>query len=160
MSPTRRRLPAILLAASALLWLAAGAAAATGLLGAHEHTAAAVPPGVAGVAELYVATYLASGEGTEARLAPLTTATPDLTGVPAEQRYAARAATTHVERRGPGRFEVTVGVDLLVADAGGYRRAGLRFLSVTILDRGGRLLAHGAPRSAHHTDPTSAGPRG
>lgn len=66
------------------------------------------PPAVGTYAELFVAAYLESGEGSEDGLIPFTGNTPDLRGMKAGGTEVRRTATASVEQVGAGYWSVIV----------------------------------------------------
>lgn len=140
-------------AAALLLWVlvVGGAAAGVAALAADRAPAPPTPvqlpdrpAGVGDWAELFVATWLAAGEGDTERLEMFTGTQADLQAG-REQLYPARTATVGVDDAGAGAWTVTVAADLLRAHAGGWEPAGLRFYEVGVVEADGQLAATGLP---------------
>jgi len=136
--------------ATAGLWLLIALAAAGGLralLGsAPARTApAAVPSGVPGFAEMFVATYLEAGSGQEATLRAFYPGPVDLQGVTPSGRYASRTAAVASSEPASGYWAVTVGAEVLVAAQGGYVRAGTHYYRVGVMTGSVGLVATSLP---------------
>ena len=115
----------------------------------------------AGFAELYVASFVAAGEGSEATLAPfLGEVPPSLDGVTAGQWFASRTTTTALERVTESRWAVIVAADLLRRDgdprAAAFVTVGVRFFRVEVVDDGAALVAAALP--AIVAGPVEGGP--
>jgi hypothetical protein len=106
---------------------------------------------VAGFAEVYVASFVAAGEGAESSLTPFLGEAPAaLGGVVAGEWFAARTTATSVERLDDDRWAVTVAADLLRRDDAAAAGApfvglGVRFFRVEVVDQAGSLVAAGLP---------------
>ncbi|MFP5319462.1 MAG: conjugal transfer protein [Acidimicrobiia bacterium] len=102
--------------------------------------------GPEGFAELYVSTFLESGEGDENRLRAFYPGSVQLRDVIPGSLYVARTATvdaTEVARR---YWSVTVAAEVLIPEGAGYRRAGTRFYQVGIAgDDGSAYVATSLP---------------
>jgi hypothetical protein len=99
---------------------------------AHPPKAAAPTVGPEGFAELYVATYLSAGEGTEASLRPFYPEAVELREVTSGALYAARTTTVEATAMGERYWSVTVAADVLSSDADGYRPLGNRYYQVAV----------------------------
>jgi hypothetical protein len=103
---------------------------------------------VAGFAELYVATFVGTGDDNEAALEPFLgrEQRPDLSGVKAGQYFASRTTTTTIQSLANGRLRATVATELLRSGPDGYASLGTRYFAVDVVDRGdGALVAAGLP---------------
>lgn len=123
------------------LWVLVGLAALGGLKGllaspAHAAAPAPKPPapttGPQGFAELFVATYLGAGQGTEDVLQPFCGQTPELRDVRPGVLYVARTATLDARSAGERYWSVTVAADVLSTAADGYHPVGTRFYQVGV----------------------------
>jgi hypothetical protein len=104
---------------------------------------------VAGFAELFVSTFLGSGEGEEGALATFMGGeTPDaLAGTVAGDWFASSTSTVSVVEIGDGRWRVTVAAALLrrSAKANEYAALGVRFFDLEVVQSGSGLTAPGLP---------------
>ncbi|MGH2769556.1 MAG: hypothetical protein ACRDJF_03420 [Actinomycetota bacterium] len=134
----RQRVVAIV---TACLWLLIAASAASGLLalitvarlpGAEPGREPALPAGVEGFAQLFVATYLETGEGTENVLRPFYPQSLSLKGIRPRQRYVARTASLEAMPTGADSWSVTVAAEILVEAEEGYRRDGVHYFTVRV----------------------------
>ena len=104
---------------------------------------------VAGFAELFLGTFLGSGEGAERSLATFMGGdTPDaLTGTVAGDWFASSTSTMNVLVTGTNRWRVTVAASLLrrAAGAGEYSALGVRFFDIEVVQSESGLSAHGLP---------------
>lgn len=144
-------------AATVLLWALVATSAVSGvaalLLQSREGTARSAPlspppsVGPQGFAELYVAAFLGeAGEGRESVLEPFYPGEVSLRGVTPAARYVARTVALDALRTGPGAYwSVTVAADLLTATEGGYRRDGVHYFRVGVLESGGGYVATSLP---------------
>jgi len=102
--------------------------------------------GPEGFAELYVATFLESGEGDEARLRAFYPSAVQLRDVIPGSLYVARTATVDAAEVARRYWSVTVAAEVLVPEGGGYRRAGTRFYQVGVAgDAGAAYVATSLP---------------
>ncbi|HVL27654.1 MAG TPA: conjugal transfer protein [Acidimicrobiales bacterium] len=88
--------------------------------------------GPEGFAELYVSTFLESGEGDEARLRAFYPGTVQLRDVIPGSLYVARTATVDAKEVARRYWSVTVAAEVLIPEGSGYRRAGTRFYQVGV----------------------------
>lgn len=155
---------------AALLWLLVVGGAAAGVAG---FAAAAAPPptpsptpaadetggrgGVDGWAELFVAAWLGAGDG-DALAGWLGGRTVELARN-RERLYAARTAAVGAEQGDDGLWTVTVAADVLAADDGGWRPAGLRWFEVGVVEVDGRRVAAGLPAQIPAPEPAGDPPR-
>jgi hypothetical protein len=98
--------------------------------------------GVEGFAELYVAAYL---EGAQQAVRTFYPEAPALDAVREGDRYVARAAAVRVRATGQDAWAVTVGVEVLVAAEGGYRRDGIHYFDVEVARSGDAYAATSLP---------------
>lgn len=139
--------------ATVALWglVAGGAVAGTaGLVAAGKPThqgrePAPAPRGAEGFAELFVATYLQAGEGTEEALQPFYPVEVSLRGVTPSSLYVARTVSLGAEPVAEHYWSVTVGAEVLEAVEGGYRPAGVRYFTVGIREADGGYVATSLP---------------
>jgi hypothetical protein len=142
---------------AAVLWLLVASAVLLGACGALRPAAPAppappavspLPDGLAGWAELYVATYLAAGAGEEDRLRAFYPALRQLTAPRPGTLYAGRTTTVAIDSAAhPGGSTsrhsglgcpdgayagVTVAVEVLAADGARYRPVGTRFYTAPV----------------------------
>jgi hypothetical protein len=102
--------------------------------------------GVAGFAELYVATYLtAAGAGAPDALEAFLAGPSDVTAMTPRARYVPHAATIDVAALGDGYWAATVAVEVLERLGDGYTPAGIHHYAVTIAEGPGGLVATGLP---------------
>lgn len=138
------------------LWalVTVGAAAGTvalvlQLAGAAEPAADVPAPGSStaaeGFAELYVAAFLAAGEGAEDALEPFYPEPVSLSGVEPGTVWVQRTAAVDVAAQGEGAWAVTVAAEVLLADDGGWRPGGRRFYQVGVAETGSGLAATSLP---------------
>ncbi len=140
------------------LWLLITASAASGLLSLiamarlpppPEEREPALPVGVEGFAQLFVATYLEAGEGAESALRPFYSQPLSLKGIRPGQRYVARTATLEAapdgRPLGADSWSVTVAAEVLVEAEGGYRRDGVHFFTVRVARTEDGLTATSLP---------------
>ena len=88
--------------------------------------------GPEGFAELYVSTFLESGEGDEGRLRAFYPGSVQLRDVIPGSLYVARTATVDAKEVSRRYWAVTVAAEVLIPEGGGYRRAGTRFYQVGV----------------------------
>ena len=121
------------------------------------------PPSVrwdaAGFAELYVAAFVAAGEGTEGTLTPFLGVAPSsLTGVVPGVWFASRTTTTAVARLDDRRWAVMVAADLLrrdgEADTAPYVAVGVRYFRVELVEADGGLVASSLPAMVASPSPS------
>ena len=102
--------------------------------------------GPAGFAELYVSTFLESGDGDEGRLQAFYPGRVELRDVVPGSLYVARTTTLDAKELSRRYWSVTVAAEVLVPEAAGYRRAGTRFYEVGIAGGdGGGFVATSLP---------------
>lgn len=123
------------------LWVLVGLAALGGLKGflagpARAAAPVAKPPaptvGPQGFAELFVATFLGAGQGTEDSLRPFYPQGAELRDVRPGVLYAARTTTLDAHAVGERYWSVTVAADVLSTSTEGYRPVGVRFYQVGV----------------------------
>lgn len=88
--------------------------------------------GPEGFAELYVSTFLESGEGDEARLRAFYPGSVQLRDVIPGSLYVARTATVGAKEVARRYWAVTVAAEVLIPEGSGYRRSGTRFYQVGV----------------------------
>lgn len=151
-------------AVTACLWTAVAAGAVTGPAALTVAAGSpAQPPAPAasptssvaaeGFAELFVAAWLAAGEGQGQQLEPFLGRQVDLDGIRPARRWAARTITVGATRTGQG-WTVTVAADVLIAAdgqadgqpaRGGWTPAGLAYYQVAVAEGDGHLVALDLP---------------
>ena len=145
--------PGLVRLATTWLWLLIALAAVGGLralIAGHPSGETSSAGGtqavaVAGIAQLFVAAWLAAGSGQEASLRPYYGGPLHLDGVTPTARYAARSAAVRLARSRPGAWVVTVGTDELVAGDNGYVPAGMHYYRVEVVAARGSFTATGLP---------------
>ena len=125
-----------LVASGPLLGLAALAART-----APTHTAAATAAptdttGAAGIAEVFLQTYLAAGQGTESAVRVYYPAYPDQTQQP-DQREAEAVEVLASRSTSPGVVTVELAAHVMGADSGGWRDLGWHYYQVPIAQSSG-----------------------
>lgn len=129
--------------AHAVLWVLVGAGALSGPLALVSSSGSAAAPapaqqaansdaGPAGFAELFVATYLQAGEGTENTLKPFMATLPDLRETRPGRLYAARTTVIQAVEVQAGYWSVTVVAEVTTVEKAGYRPLGLRYYRVSV----------------------------
>jgi hypothetical protein len=88
--------------------------------------------GPEGFAELYVSTFLESGEGDEGRLRAFYPGPLQLRDVIPGSLYVARTTTVEAKEVARRYWSVTVAAEVLIPEGSGYRRAGTRFYQVGV----------------------------
>jgi len=116
----------------------------------------AMPTGVPGFAEMYLASYLTGTSGTIAEFMP---GAPSVAMMTPAARYVTRAATMEVTRVADDYWSVVVAADVLSLDNGAYLPAGLQYFQVGVVDDGGRLVAVALPARVAGPAPRLAPPR-
>lgn len=101
--------------------------------------------GPSGFAELYVAAFLAAGNGNEENLRIWYPGAPDLQDVKPNARYAARTAALQVTAVTPTYWSVTVAADVLGTEGAEVRSLGTNAYRVAIVNDAGRYVATGLP---------------
>ena len=142
-------------AGAVVLWALMAVAVVSGLVGLARPAprAAAVvakPPAspvtATGWAELYVAAWLAAGEGQEEPLRAFFPAVPSLIGVRPGGLWAARTAAVAASEDAPGYWSVTVAADVVSVDrAGVWTPMGSRYYLVAVAAAGTGLVATSLP---------------
>ena len=137
------------------LWALLALAALGGLRALVAPAARAAPPapkppaptvGAEGFAELYVAAFVAAGQGTEDSLRPYFPQTVELRDVRPGALYVARTATVEARSVGERYWAVTVAAEVLSSGADGYRPLGTRFYQVGVAGSAdGGLVATSLP---------------
>lgn len=104
------------------------------------------PPGLAGFAEMYVATYLtAVGEEGAAELRRFYASAPAAAEWHDGGRYVTRTAAVALAAIASGHWEVEVAADVLAFDGAGYRREGIHHYLVGITDDAAGFAATSLP---------------
>jgi hypothetical protein len=116
---------------------------------------------IAGAAELFVAAFVAAGEGTEDSLQPfMGEMPPSLQGVMPGDWFAARTTATSVARLGDGRWAVTVAADLLRRRSDDPSLAmsavGVRYFRVELVEDNGAVAAAALPAIVAGPSPVGA----
>lgn len=102
----------------------------------------AVPTGVAGLAELFVASHLSGATAHKDLVALHPGATPPAT---ASGLWINRAATIAGTAIADDTWELTVATDVLEMVDGAYEPAGIQYFTVTVAETGGQPVALSAP---------------
>lgn len=118
--------------------------------------AGAVPAGVGGFAEMYVAAFLTGSADDLARFLP---ASPEMDEMTPAMRYVTRANTLEAAPVGPDYWSVLVAADVLTLAADGYEASGLQHYRVAVVDDGGRYVAAALPARVAGPAPRQAAPR-
>lgn len=101
--------------------------------------------GPEGFAELYVSTFLESGEGDEGRLRAFYPGPLQLRDVIPGSLYVARTATVDAKEVARRYWSVTVAAEVLIPEGSGYRRAGTRFYQVGVAGAEAAYVATSLP---------------
>jgi hypothetical protein len=142
---------AVLIGAAAVLW--AGRATPP----TAPATDPAPPPGVAGLAELFIATYLTrggnGGESVEAFMAH----EPTIAAMTPLDRYVTRTSTLDIQARGGNHWDVTVATEVVERTEGGYGSAGIEHYQVAVTRLNHQLMVTDLPARVAGP-PTPTGP--
>ena len=123
---------------------------------APEETAATVPAGVPGFAEMYLASYLT---GTSEEIGEFMPGAPSVAAMTPAARYVTGTATMEVATVAPGYWLVVVAAAVLSLQDGTYHPAGLQYFQIGVVDDGGRLVAVALPARVAGPAPRPAPPR-
>ena len=117
------------------------------------------PPLVGGFAEAFVAVYLGrAGQDTEPVLAPFYAGPVDLSGVTPAGLFVQQATALEVSEVGEDYWAVTVAAEVLSAVDERYEPAGLRYYTVGVVMREGRLAAVAPPSQVPAPADTAVAP--
>lgn len=148
---------AVLVAGSLAYWmLNTRSASATPPGPGVEETAPAMPAGVPGFAEMFVATYLT---GTSNAIGEFLPGAPSVEAMTPAARYVTRTATMAAETVAADYWRIVVAADVLSLDDGSYRAAGIQHFQVGVMDDGGRLVAVALPARVAGPAPRPSPPR-
>lgn len=141
----RHRTPLVVAIAALIVALGAGALTVLSSPPPMAPGSPPVPSGIAGTAELYLATYLSSG-GAPGALAPFGVDDALVADMTPHQRYVTHVATIAITPVSDGRWIATVAADYLVLHTGGgYTGAPTGHFTVTVARMDDTLVIDGLP---------------
>jgi hypothetical protein len=116
----------------------------------------AMPTGVPGFAEMFLASYLTGASDSLGEFLP---GAPPLTAMTPAVHYVTRTAAMEVTRIGADYWRVIVAADVLTLSEGAYHPAGLQYFQIGVVDDGGRLVAVALPARVGGPAPRPTAPR-
>ncbi len=118
--------------------------------------ASAMPYGVPGFAEMFLASYLTGAADSVGEFLP---GAPPLTAMTPAIHYVTQTAAMEVTRVDDDYWSVVVAADVLTLREGAYHPAGIQYFQIGVVNDGGRLVAAALPARVGGPAPRPAPPR-